>query len=294
MRPPAEEFFDRTHSRYQGSRDNAYSRSYRLIRLVVGILGIVLPLLFILVERFLLAGSVQVRGSLSAYYHSPLQDIFVGGLCVVGFLLGTYMSGEMRTLDFWVSLIAGTALIGVVFFPTSRSGLPAGSHLCGSLPQPAGCSFVEQALGEHKTAVIHAAFAVVFILSLAVMSFLFAGSEVPPKIEPSLATVKRRNPALFWAHISCGIAILVAGAWAFLGANIWMLTRLYIGEVASVWAFAISWLLAGFHLTAPPRHRRITVSATLLRRREQERLGASPVGLAGDRRVLLGGDEPAR
>jgi hypothetical protein len=32
------------------------------------------------------------------------------------------------------------------------------------------------------------------------------------------------------------------------------LTPLYIGEVASVWAFGISWLLAGFSLTAPARH----------------------------------------
>jgi hypothetical protein len=31
------------------------------------------------------------------------------------------------------------------------------------------------------------------------------------------------------------------------------LTPLYIGEVAAVWAFGISWLLAGFYLTAPHR-----------------------------------------
>jgi hypothetical protein len=35
---------------------------------------------------------------------------------------------------------------------------------------------------------------------------------------------------------------------------VWQLTPLYIGEVASVWAFGISWLLAGFSLTAPARH----------------------------------------
>jgi hypothetical protein len=31
------------------------------------------------------------------------------------------------------------------------------------------------------------------------------------------------------------------------------LTRLYIGEVVSVWAIPISWLVAGFNLTAPNR-----------------------------------------
>ena len=37
--------------------------------------------------------SVHVRGSLSAYYHSSMQDIFVGSLCVTGLLLITYMAG---------------------------------------------------------------------------------------------------------------------------------------------------------------------------------------------------------
>jgi hypothetical protein len=31
------------------------------------------------------------------------------------------------------------------------------------------------------------------------------------------------------------------------------LTPLYIGEVVSVWAFGVSWLVAGFHLTAAAR-----------------------------------------
>jgi hypothetical protein len=256
MKPLGEEVLDRTHSRYQGSRGDAYTRSYRLIRLVVGFLGVALPLLFIFVEAFLLRGGVHVRGSLSAYYHSPLQDIFVAGLCVIGFLLATYMAGEPRSWDFWVSLIAGIALIGVVFFPTSRSGLPSGAPLCGALPQPAGCSFVEQAFGEHTTALIHAGFAVAFILGLAVMSFLFAASEVQPNRERATEAglARLRNPALFWAHITCGLVIVVAGAWAFVGADIWILTRLYIGEVAAVWAFGISWLLAGFRMTAPARH----------------------------------------
>jgi hypothetical protein len=256
MKPLGEGVLDRTHSRYRGNRGDAYTRSYRVIRLVVGFLGVALPLLFIFVEAFLLKGGVYVRGSLSAYYHSPLQDIFVAGLCVIGFLLATYMAGEPGSWDFWVSLIAGVALIGVVFFPTSRSGLPRGAPPCGSLPQPAGCSFVEQAWGEHTTALIHAGFAVAFILGLAVMSFLFAASEVMPKKERGAEAggLVLRQPALFWAHFICGTVIVVAGAWAFLGANIWILTRLYIGEVASVWAFGISWLLAGFRLTAAARH----------------------------------------
>jgi hypothetical protein len=251
-----------THSRYpDGNRDQAYTRSYRVGRLVVGFLGILLPVLLIIGEAFFLRGGVHVRGSLSEYYHTSMQDIFVGGLCVIGFLLATYMAGEPKTVDFWASLIAGVAVLGVVFFPTSRSGLAAGAPLCGSQPEPAGCSPVEQALGEHQTAVIHAGCAIVFIVFLAVMSFLFAVSEVRSKAErlpapgqPAPSAI--RKPALFVIHTACALIILIAGVWAFAGVGIGELTRLYIGEVVSVWAFGLSWLVAGFYLTAPARHKR--------------------------------------
>jgi hypothetical protein len=217
---------------------------------VVGFLGVSLPIIFFFVEGFVLRGGVHVRGSLSAYYHTPLQDIFVGGLCVIGLFLATYMAGEWKSLDFCASLIAGAAVLGVVFFPTSRSGLPVGAPACGSLPQPPGCSFVEQDLGEHTTAVIHAVFAVMFILFLAVMSFLFAISEVLPKTERPMGRPKP-SPALFWVHCACALIIVMAGIWAFVGVGVWELTPLNIGEVASVWAFGLSWLLAGYHRTAP-------------------------------------------
>jgi len=254
-----------THSRDSGGgRDAAYTRSYRVMRLVVGILGVALPLVFIIGEAFFLRGGVHVRGSISAYYHTPMQDVFVGGLCVIGFLLATYMAGEHRTWDFWASLIAGLAVLGVVFFPTTRSGLPADAPACGSVPQPLGCSTVEQALGEHQTAVIHGISAIVFIFFLAVMSFLFATSEVLPKQDPARGGPKPkvfRNPVLFWVHTACALVILAAGAWAFAGAGIWELTPLYIGEVAAIWAFGISWIIAGIDRTAPYRVRPVAAQA---------------------------------
>src|SRR5438132_210540 len=77
-----------------------YVRSYLLIRTVVGVLGIALPLVLIVGESFFLKGSAEVRGSLSAYYHSPMRDFFVGSLCVIGVLLITYMAARVNA-DFW-------------------------------------------------------------------------------------------------------------------------------------------------------------------------------------------------
>ncbi len=105
--------------------DAAYTRSYQVIRLTIGFLGVLLPVVFIIGEAFFLKEGIHVRGSLSAYYHTSMQDVFVAGLCVIGFMLVTYMAGEPRTWDFWVSLAGGIAVLGVVFFPTSRPGLRA-------------------------------------------------------------------------------------------------------------------------------------------------------------------------
>ena len=118
--------------------DVLYSRSFLLTRLIVGAIGIVLPILFIIGEWWLLDDTgVRVRGSLSAYYHSAMRDVFVAGLCVTGFFLATYMAGQANK-DFWYSLWAGLAVFGVVFFPTQRPGIPDGDPLCGVTPMPPG------------------------------------------------------------------------------------------------------------------------------------------------------------
>lgn len=226
----------------KGDPEVLYVRSYLLIRTVVGFIGILLPIILIIGEAFFLKGSVHVRGSLSAYYHTSMQDIFVGSLCVTGFLLATYMAGMPETWDFWLSLIAGIAVLVVVFFPTWRPDVPSGAPLCGSNPTPPRCSPVEQTLGESLTATIHMVAATVFILSLAAISFLFAHRE------------KKYNHRSAWQrfHIACGVAILVAVAWVAIGGllkiDIWRLTPLYVGEIISVWAFGASWLAKGKNL----------------------------------------------
>jgi len=237
-----------------------YVRSYLLIRTMVGVIGVLLPIILIIGEAFFLKGSVHVRGSLSAYYHSSMQDIFVGSLCITGFLLITYMAGMPKTWDFWLSSIAGLAVLVVAFFPTWRPGVASGATLCGSNPAPSGCSPIEQALGEALTARIHAAAAAAFILSLAVISFLFAHREKKYNNDD----IGKRF------HIFCGVAILAAVAWVAIGGalkiDIGGLTPLYLGEIISVWAFGTSWLLKGKDL-----------GRTLLPQSSRPRGTASPV-----------------
>src|ERR1700754_981737 len=125
-----------------------YVQSYLLIRTIVGIIGFLLPFVFIIGEAVFLRGGIHVRGSISAYYHTSMRDVFVAALCVVGFLLVTYLAGQRNTWDFWLSLVGGVALVGVVFFPTGRPGLLRGAPRCGTAPMPEGCVPIQQALGE--------------------------------------------------------------------------------------------------------------------------------------------------
>lgn len=228
-----------------------YVRSYLLIRTLVGLLGIVLPLALIIGEAYFLRGTVQVRGSLSAYYHTSMRDVFVAGLCVIGFLLATYMSAQTNTWDFWLSLVAGVAVLGVAFFPTSRSGIAEGAPLCGDASLPAGCSAIQQQLGETVVAGIHYTSAAIFIVSLGVLAFYFASRERRFTSNIGLANVLQL----------CGVVIFAAVAWVIVGglldATFWGFTPLYVGEVLSVWAFGLAWLLKGrdlWKLLAPSSH----------------------------------------
>jgi hypothetical protein len=185
-----------------------YARSYLLIRTVVGVIGVLLPLAFILGEA----------------------------VCVVGLLLITYMAGQVKRPDWWLSLVAGIAVLGVVFFPTDRPNLPDGAPLCGTSPEPAGCSPVQQRLGETPVATIHFVCAAVFILSLAAICFYFAYREQ-----------RAGNGGVAWFQGICGFVIVAAVVLVAVGAvthwDLGVLTPLYVGEVVSIWAFGASWLM---------------------------------------------------
>ena len=214
-----------------------YAITLLFIRAVVGVLGILLPLVLIVGEAWFMQGDVAIRGSLSAYYHTAMRDVFVAALCVIGFMLMMYMAGKPETRDFRWSLGAGASLLGVVFFPTKRPGLGNSNPLCGVDPMPQGCSAVQQALGETLTAGIHFLFAVAFLLCLARICFLFAHREAEFLGEHGLARTLR---VLGWIIM---IAVVYAALGAVFKHRIFGLTPLYVAEVAAVLAFGLAWIL---------------------------------------------------
>jgi len=134
--------------------ERAAMRSYAWMRLVVGGIGALLPTALLVGDAFFLDAPFKARDSISAYYHTSMRDWFVGTLCVIGVMLITYMIGEWRHAksEFWISTIAGLGLLGVAFFPTERSGVPASGPHCGDggVPMPPGCTDLEQRLGDAR------------------------------------------------------------------------------------------------------------------------------------------------
>lgn len=216
-----------------------YARSYLLIRVIVGAIGVALPTLLFVLDGFFLKGGLVVKGSLSAYYHSGARDLFVAGLAVTGFLLITYMSAQRVTWDYRLSTIGGIAALGVAFLPTSRPALAESAARCGVDPAPAGCTQLQQAFGETAVATVHFASAAVFILCLAAICFVFARRE----------RVHTHNEFQARLHTVCGWVIVAAVLWVaiggLLGADIFRFTPLYLGEVVSVYAFGVSWIAKG-------------------------------------------------
>ena len=205
-----------------------YQRSYMLLRLVIGALGVCLPWLLILGDR-VLDGEWRIRDSVSAYYYSGTRDGFVATMFVIGVFLVTYRFFERKRIENWLSIIAGFGAVVVGWFPTSRRG-------------DATLTPLQDWAGESRTRAIHYVAAFVFVGALIAMSAVFGRQEATRTPRPGAKRSRR-----FWRnfHFVCA-GVMVAGAaavplWAWLGSDV----SLWLGEAVAVEAFGVSWLAKG-------------------------------------------------
>jgi hypothetical protein len=205
-----------------------YLKSWLLIRVLVGVLGLLLPAALLIGDKYALAGSPSTRGSMSAYYHSGMRDVFVGTLCIVGLFLITYMIFHY-SWDNVLTIGAGVAAIVVALFPTFRD-------------QPdQALTPLQQRVGEATVAHIHAGAALAYIGLLALVSLTCFGPREWKKHH-------RQGRALL--HFTCGglmilTLILLAAARAADLESIHGLTPLLLGELACTLLFGVSWLVKG-------------------------------------------------
>jgi hypothetical protein len=202
--------------------------SYKNLRRLIGILGMLLPVVCFLGGY--LFGHQSLQRSISYYYHTNVRDAFVGLLIGVGLFLTTYNGYEK--IDSILSKITGFAGVGIAVFPCL---LERGAATSAGFFQ----------LAPAVSGIIHLSCAALFFVLLAVNSiFIFTLSH--DKNNRTRNKIKRNA-----IYIACGIAILSCMACLVI-AQIVMdpdIVRqrclVFIFETLMLEAFGISWLVKG-------------------------------------------------
>lgn len=191
-----------------------HTYSYLALRKAVGWIGILLPFVLMFGDFLVFKGSFP-QPSISLYYHTPMRDLLVGGLCAVALFLFFY-SGYNKW-DNYTGNFAAIFALAVAWFPASQPGT-------GGIINA-----------------IHFTAAALFFITLACFSlFLFTRRDENPTPEKL-----KRNIV----YIICGIVML---ACMMLMLIYFMITGhsgtsavIFWAETIALIAFGVSWLTKG-------------------------------------------------
>jgi len=211
--------------------------SYYRIRKIIGLLGILLPILVVVFHGDFLP-------SISDYYYTKSTVFFISILSAFGMLLISYKGYKRdketeRLSDNLITHIGGIAVLLVVLFPTSCSESNSSElfNICMSKDYP---------LYGHSNPIIstvHLISAGIFFFAMGWMSiFRFTKGELTLE-KKKKNKIYRVCGYIIW--ISIGILLI-----EFITKKIYTdfhITNydIYILETISVFAFGISWLIKG-------------------------------------------------
>ncbi len=196
--------------------------SYFTVRKVIGLLGILLPI--VLIFNSVYCGQA-IRASISDYYYSNLGDVFVAILTALAMFLFSYRGYEQQ-LDNWITNIAAVAALGVAFFPCN--GI---EEMC------VACANRQLSTTFYET--VHYISASIFFISLSILLlFYFTKSDKSVKA----ANKKIRN----MIYKGCGMimiaCLLVIAAFKFFDLEG---EKIFWPEAIALFAFGFAWLVKG-------------------------------------------------
>lgn len=221
-------------------------RSFNRIRVFAGALGLALPVALLLGDRAFLVSNATVRGSLSAYYHSGMRDVFVGTLVATGVCLVAYRITDKGDRRNGISTFAGFMAILVAVFPT---GIP--KELKDDVESVTRTP-LQKAWGEGTVSLIHGVSAFLLIAALCVMSTIFWRRERIRQLASQKDAQRRLHKIGVAVHLGCVVLMLASCSW--IGINFALKEFaassvedfLLYGEWGAVWGFAISFETQGF------------------------------------------------
>jgi hypothetical protein len=206
---------------------------YRL-RIIIGILGMLLPILIYVNHKDLLS-------SISHYYYTSSSVFFIGILFSFGLVLIAYRGypidpdSNEKYSDDWITTLAGIFIIVTVVIPTSCKDSLGDLQFCAE-----GYLFGH---GNKTIGIIHLISAGAFLFFLGLMCY---GKFTMGK---SLSLKKKR------LYKICGILIWICiGLLIVLFVLEWILNKdfnsylpgyTFYLETLAVWAFGIAWLVKG-------------------------------------------------
>ena len=216
--------------------NNIWLESSKSLRKMIGILGMLLPVMLYLFSYAFIDISAPLE-SISHYYYTRANPIFVVILSCLGIFLIMYSGREC--IDFYVSSLAGIAALMVVFFPTTNLA----SACCAS-----DTLFAVTYLPPNPTReTIHYLAAALFFIFLAYMSLqIFTRSDRTPS--------ERKKPKVIRNRIyrTCGVTILIcllviaAGFSGLIPPEIYETYKFtFWFETIAIEAFGFSWLIKG-------------------------------------------------
>jgi len=211
--------------------------SYWQLRQLIGVLGIIMPLILPLGNR-LIRGSGKLEPSISHYYYSIMHVAFMAILCMLGSFLITYRgTSKWQTWEKVVATIAGLFAFGVATFPTQFDGYKDAGH----------SQLIALVLHDLKDVpvwvnTLHHIFAATLFTSFAVFCIVFFQDS---DLDIHDKKKKRRNIL----YTTCGILIILSmlsivlvtfvfKSWDFPNSTFWF-------ETTALLPFGISWLVKG-------------------------------------------------
>ncbi len=201
------------------TRKESMVRSHLFLRRTMGILGIALPFTLLYVGMMF---HTEPQASVSDYFHTNMQRVFVGVIVTFGLFLIAY-TGYHRH-DNLLGNFAGFCALGIVIFPTT----------------PSCATRIEEIVG-----IIHLACAGLFFVSLMIFSvhFFRKGKGDPGQRK------KHRNRIYLGCGILMGLSILLIATHKLLEFPAYEHSVFWLEAVALV-AFGISWLIKGKFIIA--------------------------------------------
>lgn len=213
--------------------ENDLVLSFLSLRRGIGLLGLFLPVA--LIAWSLLAPVFGQPGGLlpsfSAYYHSPMRDVFVGTMVAQAVFLWSYEGYRPLTGE-WISdrVMAQAASLGalaVALSPTRGEG---------------GCTLVGCVIGEVRAEWLHLIGAAVFFGALAVFCLvLFTRGEAEDADKRARNRIYRACGVLIVAAM-VGIGVLgfteIGAGWEAWHPVFWL-------EVVATLAFGTAWMVKG-------------------------------------------------